>query len=258
MVVGSGQRGHRIVLEEPQIPFEPKVIYEDRRVIVVDKPHFLATTPRGMWYAGTVLIRMRQLYGEPDIIPAHRLDRATAGVLVLVRDPSARRAYQMLFQEHRVRKVYQCLAPVRPLIRPRTGTVRHLSPPRIFPLERRSRVIKRRGVLQAWEERGPVNAVTRVELTVGQGPVAADSRGCLATYTLYPQTGKTHQLRVHMSSLGLPIVGDDLYPRIQTRAYDDFSRPLQLVARRLEFTDPFTGVKRTFTSSVPLDSQEEA
>ena len=250
MVVGSEQRGHRIVLDEPQIPFEPKVIYEDRRIIVVDKPHFLATMPRGMWYAGTVLIRMRQLYGEPDIIPAHRLDRATAGVLVLVRDPAARRAYQMLFQEHRVRKVYQCLAPVRPMVRPRTGIVRRLDPPRVFPLERRSRVIKRRGILQAWEERGPVNAVTRVELTAG--------RGCLAIYTLYPQTGKTHQLRVHMNALGLPIVGDDLYPRIQTRAYEDFSRPLQLVARRLEFTDPFTGVKRIFTSSVPFDSQEEA
>ena len=246
MVVGSEERGHRIVLEEPQIPFEPKVIYEDRRIIVVDKPHFLATMPRGMWYEGTVLIRMRQQYGEPDIIPAHRLDRATAGVLVLVRDPATRRAYQMLFQEHRVRKVYQCLAPVRPILHPRTGTVQHLDPPRVFPLERRSRVIKRRGILQAWEERGPVNAITRVELTAGQG--------CLATYTLYPQTGKTHQLRVHMNALGLPIVGDDLYPRIQTRSYDDFSRPLQLVARRLEFTDPFTGVKRIFTSSVPLDS----
>ena len=250
MVVGSEERGHRIVLEEPQIPFEPKVIYEDRRIIVVDKPHFLATMPRGMWYQGTVLIRMRQQYGEPDIVPAHRLDRATAGVLVLVRDPAARRAYQMLFQEHRVRKVYQCLAPVRPILHPRTGTVQHLDPPRVFPLERRSRVIKRRGILQAWEERGPVNAITRVELTAGQG--------CLATYTLYPQTGKTHQLRVHMNALGLPIVGDDLYPRIQTRAYDDFSRPLQLVARRLEFTDPFTGVKRIFTSSVPLEPQGEA
>ena len=250
MVVGSEERGHRIVLEEPQIPFEPKVIYEDRRIIVVDKPHFLATMPRGMWYEGTVLIRMRQQYGEPDIVPAHRLDRATAGVLVLVRDPAARRAYQMLFQEHRVRKVYQCLAPVRPVLHPRTGTVQHLDPPRVFPLERRSRVIKRRGILQAWEERGPVNAITRVELTAGQG--------CLATYTLYPQTGKTHQLRVHMNALGLPIVGDDLYPRIQTRSYDDFSRPLQLVARRLEFTDPFTGVKRIFTSSVPLEPQGEA
>ena len=249
MVVGSEQRGHRIVLEEPHIPFEPRVIYEDRRIIVIDKPHFLATMPRGMWYAGTVLIRMRQQYGEPDIIPAHRLDRATAGVLVLVRDPAARRAYQMLFQEHRVRKVYQCLAPVRPILHPRTGTVQHLNPPRVFPLERRSRVIKRRGILQAWEERGPVNAITRVELTAGQG--------CLATYTLYPQTGKTHQLRVHMNALGLPIVGDDLYPRIQTRAYDDFSRPLQLVARRLEFTDPFTGVERIFTSSVPLEPQGE-
>ena len=250
MVVGSEERGHRIVLEEPQIPFEPKVIYEDRRIIVVDKPHFLATMPRGMWYEGTVLIRMRQQYVEPDIVPAHRLDRATAGVLVLVRDPAARRAYQMLFQEHRVRKVYQCLAPVRPILHPRTGTVQHLDPPRVFPLERRSRVIKRRGILQAWEERGPVNAITRVELTAGQG--------CLATYTLYPQTGKTHQLRVHMNALGLPIVGDDLYPRIQTRAYDDFSRPLQLVARRLEFTDPFTGVERIFTSSVPLEPQGEA
>ena len=77
--------------------------------------------------------------------------------------------------------------------------------------------------------------------------------GCaVRAYTLHPRTGKTHQLRVHMNSLGLPILGDDFYPRIIERAYDDFSQPLELVARRLSFTDPITHEPREFVSQVPL------
>lgn len=85
------------------------VLYEDERIIVVDKPHFLATMPRGMWYRQTALIRLRERLGEPDITPAHRLDRMTAGVLVFVRDPACRGAYQMLFQNRQAVKVYECL-----------------------------------------------------------------------------------------------------------------------------------------------------
>ena len=111
------------------------VLYEDERIIVVDKPHFLATMPRGMWYRQTALIRLRERLGEPDITPAHRLDRMTAGVLVFVRDPACRGAYQMLFQNRQTVKVYECLAPCRPISRPRFGTIMQVEPPRPFPLQ---------------------------------------------------------------------------------------------------------------------------
>ena len=257
------ERPHRYVTDEPHIPFDLDVLYEDAGIIVVDKPHFLATTPRGMWYRQTALIRLRDAYGEPDIIPAHRLDRMTAGVVVFVRDPALRGAYQTLFQEHRTTKTYECLAPAAPAMRPRYGTVERLEPPRTFPLLRRSRIIKRRGILQAYEEPGDVNAETIIELgewAADGSPTRVDTTavrtaGHVRAYTLHPRTGKTHQLRVHMNALGLPIVGDDLYPRIETRAYDDFSRPLELVARRLTFTDPVSGKEREFVSRIPLGDE---
>ena len=84
-VVLRQERRHRYVIAEPHIPFEYEVLYEDDGIIVIDKTHFLATTPRGMWYRETALIRLRERYGEPDIVPAHRLDRLTAGVVVFVR-----------------------------------------------------------------------------------------------------------------------------------------------------------------------------
>lgn len=241
---------HRWVVDEPDIPFELEILYEDAGIIVVDKPHFLATTPRGMWYRQTALIRLREQFGEPDIIPAHRLDRMTAGVLVFVRDPALRRAYQMLFQERRVNKTYECLAPCVPLHRPRTGTVVQLEPPRPFPLERRSHMVKDRGRLQAYEIPGTPNACTVVERYAWHSRDVSGVR--LARYVLKPFTGKTHQLRVHMASLGVPIVGDNLYPRIVEKPYDDFTQPLELVARTLSFDDPVTGKPYSFTSRVSL------
>lgn len=70
---------HRWVTDEPDIPFSYRVLFENGRVIVIDKPHFLATTPRGMWYRNTALMRVREQFHNDEIIPAHRLDRATAG-----------------------------------------------------------------------------------------------------------------------------------------------------------------------------------
>nr|WP_217624931.1 pseudouridine synthase [Bifidobacterium miconisargentati] len=272
-------------------------MYEDERIIVVDKPHFLPTMPRGMWYRSTALMRLRERLGEPDITPAHRLDRLTAGVLVFVRDKSCCGAYQTLFQEKRAVKVYECLAPCRPITRPQYGTVTPLESPRPFPLLRRSHITKVRGVMTAYEEPGAVNAETVIERGglvlpdesssrrsmaqsyAGEVPDTASisaaidsrfryprrkpvgSRGhraddaaspLICRYTLHPRTGKTHQLRVHMNSLGLPIVGDDFYPRIATRPYDDFSQPLALVARTLRFDDPITGEPREFTSRIAL------
>ncbi|RBP99898.1 pseudouridine synthase [Bifidobacterium xylocopae] len=244
--------------DEPDIPFELGTLYEDERIIVVDKPHFLATTPRGMWYRSTALMRLRQRLGEPQITPAHRLDRATAGVLVFVRDPAARGPYQMLFQEHKVDKVYECLAPARPVHAPALGSMTRMNPPAAFPLLRRSHIDKHPGHMQALEVRAEPNATTLIDLDRQAparllGPRNRGSGPLYRVYRLRPRTGKTHQLRVHMNALGLPILGDDLYPQVIDRPYDDFIHPLQLVARRLSFVDPFSRQRVTFTSRILLD-----
>nr|WP_280925153.1 pseudouridine synthase [Bifidobacterium sp. ESL0784] len=221
------------------------VLYGDENIIVVDKPHFLATTPRGMWYRQTALVRLRKHFKEPQITPAHRLDRLTAGVVLFVRNPERRRDYQMLFQEHRVEKTYECLAPALPIVRPETGTTERLNPPAPFPLKRRSHIVKERGRLQAYEIPGEVNAETVIELGKTDGNVVTQG---YRHYVLHPKTGKTHQLRVHMNSLGLPIKGDDLYPQILEPDYADFSSPLQLVARSMSFIDPVSHRPMLFTS----------
>lgn len=237
----DGGPRHRFVTDEPDIPFDCLVIYEDERILVVDKPHFLATTPRGMWYRQSVVMRLRQDLGEPEISPANRLDRQTAGLVLLTRRRQDRGAYQGLFERRQVRKMYECLAPA-----PGNGMA--------FPRLVRSRLEKTIGVLQARIVPGEPNAVTEIALKdpselTDQDRAALAAHPGTAVYRLFPRTGKTHQLRVQMSALGLPIEGDELYPRVRTRAYDDFSMPLHLVARRLEFTDPFSGERRVFVSS---------
>ncbi|PKY78960.1 23S rRNA pseudouridylate synthase [Alloscardovia omnicolens] len=245
------QRAHAFVTDEPDIPFDLPVLYEDEHIIVVDKPHFLPTMPRGMWYKSTALMRLRDIFGEDDIVPAHRLDRLTAGIVVFVRDVKARGKYQLLFQNKKARKVYECLAPMSPICTPRYGTVRRDNPSAPFPLERRSHIVKVHHILQAFEEPGEVNAHTRIEVS-GNQPADVVRAGYRA-YTLYPSTGKTHQLRVHMNALGLPILGDDFYPVMRKRDDTDFTHPLQLVARSLEFIDPYSHRTMRFESRYPLD-----
>jgi tRNA pseudouridine32 synthase/23S rRNA pseudouridine746 synthase len=217
---------YRDLPDEVVVPFDIPVLYRDENVVVVDKPHFLATMPRGGHVAQTALVRLRRSLDLPELSPAHRLDRLTAGVLVFTVRQEVRGAYQTLFAQGEVRKTYLARAGVDPSLE--------------FPLTLRSRIIKQRGLLQAFEESGAPNAETLVEY-LGDG-----------LYRLTPRTGRTHQLRVHMASLGLPIDGDSLYPNMIDVAPDDFSQPLQLLAHSLEFTDPETGVRRMFESTRSL------
>lgn len=213
---------YRDVPDETPVPFEIPVLHRDDDLVVVDKPHFLSTMPRGRHVAQTALVRLRRELELPELSPAHRLDRLTAGVLLFTTRRELRGAYQMLFARGAVRKQYLARSSAPPV-----GE---------FPRLVRSRIIKRRGCLQAREEPGEPNAETLVE---------ALGDGC---YRLTPRTGRTHQLRVHLASLGLPIDGDPLYPEIVEVAPDDFSTPLQLLAQRLEFTDPLTDRRRCFVS----------
>lgn len=216
---------YRDLPDEVPVPFEMPVLYRDENIVVVDKPHFLATMPRGMHVVQSALVRLRRELGEWELSPAHRLDRLTAGVLVFTARRQVRGAYQTLFSSGAVAKTY--------LARSSTGVL-------IEPVTLRTRIIKRRGFLQALQEPGAVNAVTLVE-PAGDG-----------LFRLSPSTGRTHQLRVHMASLGLPIDGDPLYPEVLDVAADDFSTPLQLLAQRLAFTDPVTGQTHEFVSERTL------
>lgn len=217
---------YRDLPDEVTVPFDIPVLYRDDDVLVADKPHFLATMPRGSHVAQTALVRLRRDLALPELSPAHRLDRLTAGVLLFTTRREVRGAYQKMFARGAVTKVY----------------LAHSShdTDRKFPVTVSSRIIKRRGNLQAVEEPGEPNAETLVD---------AVPDGC---YRLTPRTGRTHQLRVHMTSLGLPITGDPLYPDIVDVDAGDFSTPLQLLAHTLEFEDPLSGVVHRFTSGRTL------
>jgi tRNA pseudouridine32 synthase / 23S rRNA pseudouridine746 synthase len=218
---------YRDLRDEVPVPFDIPVLYQDDAIVVVDKPHFLATMPRGRHVAQTALVRLRRELGLPELSPAHRLDRLTAGVLLFTTCRELRAAYQTLFARGAVHKTYLARGAVNPDV--------------ALPCVVHSRIVKRRGHLQAVEEPGEPNAETRVESTSQDG-----------LYRLTPRTGRTHQLRVHMASLGMPIHGDPLYPKVIDVAVDDFSAPLQLLAQSIEFNDPLTGSRRRFVSSRQL------
>ncbi|OBF83678.1 pseudouridine synthase [Mycobacterium sp. 852002-51163_SCH5372311] len=220
---GSSVYLYRDLPVEVPVPFEMPVLYQDADIVVVDKPHFLATMPRGRHVAQTALVRLRRELRLPELSPAHRLDRLTAGVLLFTTRRELRGAYQTLFARGLVRKTYLARAAVDPAL--------------VFPRVVRNRIVKHRGRLQAVCEPGAPNAETLVELVSPDG-----------LYRLTPRTGRTHQLRVQMASLGLPISGDPLYPNVIDVPVDDFSAPLRLLAQRVEFDDPRSGARREFVS----------
>jgi tRNA pseudouridine32 synthase / 23S rRNA pseudouridine746 synthase len=217
---------YRELRDEVPVPFDIPVLYVDDDIVVVDKPHFLATMPRGRHVAQTALVRLRRELDLPELGPAHRLDRLTAGLLLFTTRPELRGRYQTMFSHGLVRKTYLARAPVNPDLE--------------LPMVLRSRIAKRRGQLQAVEEPGEPNAETLVE-HLGDG-----------LYRLTPRTGRTHQLRVHMASIGVPIDSDPLYPDVVDVAPDDFSRPMQLLAHTLEFRDPLSAHQREFVSGRTL------
>ncbi|WP_129310059.1 RluA family pseudouridine synthase [Streptomyces sp. L2] len=224
---------HRELPAEVPVPFPVRVVYQDEHIVVADKPHFLATTPRGSHVTQTALARLRHELGLPALGAAHRLDRLTAGLVLFTVRPEERGAYQTLFRDRAVRKEYEAVAPYDPSLG--------------LPRTVRSRIVKERGVLAAREVPGEPNALTHV--------TPAGHRDGLGRYRLVPETGQTHQLRVHLNSLGIPILGDPLYPEVAPPVPpDDFRRPLQLLARTLQFTDPITGRPHHFTSTRTLQA----
>ncbi|MEL4504929.1 pseudouridine synthase [Luteococcus sp. H138] len=231
---------HRDLPDEAEPPGELLVLHRDERIVVLDKPHFTSTIPRGQHIIHSAVVRARRELDLPDLSPAHRLDRATAGILLCTTQREHRRAYQTMFERRVPQKTYEAIGRYRPEL--------------AFPLDLESHLVKVRGVLQAEEvpDRTP-NAHTRIELLEHrEHPV----HGPIGRYLVKPTTGKTHQIRLHMSSAGIPIVNDPFYPEVLERSLDDFTLPLQLLAKDLRFTDPVDGTERVFTSSRTLEVWE--
>lgn len=228
--VGLEIQYFREVAEEPVIPFLETVVHQDAHLLVADKPHFLPVTPAGAHVRETLLARLVARTGNADLVPLHRLDRLTAGLVLFSTRPDTRDAYQRLFRERRIDKTYEALAPALP--------------GRTFPLERHTRLAAGEPFFRMAEVPGEPNACTRVEVIDADGPIWR--------YRLLPESGRKHQLRVHMAALGAPIANDRTYPVPRERAPGDYTLPLQLLAKQLSFFDPLSGAERTFASTFEL------
>lgn len=221
----------REVPDEKPIPFFESIIYADTHLIVADKPHFLPVTPVGEYVEQTLLTRLIKHFGNEEIVPLHRIDRHTAGLVLFSAQRSSRAAYQTLFRDRKIDKSYEAIAPA----------LTHLE----FPLIRRSRIVRGEPFFRSCEVDGDANTETRIEV--------AERHENFWRYNLYPVTGKKHQLRVHMNALGAPICNDAFYPAVCDTLLDDYTRPLQLLARELHFIDPINQQAHHFVSRITLN-----
>ena len=221
---------YRAVEAEPHIPFEAVVLWQDAHLMVVDKPHFLPVLPSGKYLQETVLTRLKNTLGLDALSPIHRIDRDTAGLVLFSKQVTSRGAYQELFRTRQVDKTYECIAPWNADLP--------------WPIRRESRIAPSAHFMQQTEVDGVPNALTHIE------PI--EVLGRLARYSLKPVTGQRHQLRVHMAALGLPMVGDGIYPKLTPEGSADYSLPLQLLAKTIAFVDPRSGERREFYSQRTL------
>lgn len=224
--VGMEVRYFREVPDEPRIPFEARILHADADLVVADKPHFLPVMPAGRFLRETLLSRLQAELGNADLVPLHRIDRETAGLVLFSANMKTRSAYQDLFRKRLIEKSYETIAPPLPNL--------------AMPHVRRSRLQAGEPFFRMCDVDGAPNSETRIDVL---------ERGAHAwRYALQPVSGRKHQLRVHMAALGAPIVNDSMYPELHERAVDDFSRPLQLLAKALRFVDPLDGRARAFES----------
>jgi tRNA pseudouridine32 synthase/23S rRNA pseudouridine746 synthase len=226
----TGQRFfyYRNVTNEPLLPMQAKVLYQDDHLLVADKPHFMPVTPSGPYVQQSLLVQLKSLTGCADLVPLHRIDRETAGLVLFGKRLHERDAYHALFRDKQIHKTYHAVAAFKPDLN--------------LPGQHASRLVPGEPFFRTQEVPGVPNSETRISLL--------RKDGVRALYQLEPITGKRHQLRVHMMSMGIPIEGDQFYPTLLRGpdAPEDFSQPLQLLAHTVQFTDPHTGLVRAFQS----------
>ena len=237
---------HRHLPNEQRLAYREEILFADDDLVVVDKPHFLPTTPSGRYLRETALVRLRLRLDNPDITPIHRLDRPTAGLVMFTARPGVRGAYQSLFEQRRVKKIYEAVSALPSGWDARARTLDGRAVPLVLRDHLHCPGGPQRTVIRSGLE---PNAETSVDV-LGHGH-SNTGRSVLHT-RLLPRTGKLHQLRVQLTALGIPILGDRRYPELLPEAPDDDTLPLQLLARGLEFTDPLSGEVRRFRSQREL------
>lgn len=220
--------------DETRVPFDEHVLHMDEHILVADKPHFLPVVPSGRFLRETLLVRLKRRTGVEHLVPVHRIDRETAGLVIFSVSPETRGLYASLFQRREVSKVYHARAPAP----------HSLEDALELPATRRSRVVRGEPFFRMKEVEGEPNAETRVDLLT--------SAGASSLYEARAFTGRKHQVRVHLAALGIPIMGDRLYPEVLAARAEDFSAPLKLLARSLSFRDPLSGRERRFESARSL------
>ena len=221
----------REVAEEPVIPFQEQILYSSEHLIVACKAHFLPVTPSGPYVTETLINRLKESTGNHFLSPINRIDRGTAGLVLISAKKETRGLYQKLFMDGMVQKTYQAVVAFPD----DTNETEWLVENRIEQGEPWFR-------MQVCE--GKVNARSKIFLL--------KTKGSRALMQLSPLTGKKHQLRIHLSGLGLPIEGDRCYPTLLEKTVDNYDLPLQLLSKKIEFRDPISGVEMSFESKRDL------
>jgi len=221
---------YRFLAHEVHVPFQHQILFENEHLLVVDKPHFLTMSPTGQYVQETLLVRLKQQTGNEHLTPIHRLDRETAGVVLISKCVQSRGFYQQMFATRQVQKTYHAIAAYRDDLN--------------FPLITKLKMEKGQPFYTMQVVEGEPNSETEIQL------LQHDQQW--GKYELKPHTGKQHQLRVHLSHLGIPIQNDPFYPQVSHKADDDFSAPLQLLAKHIQFTDPVTQKQMQFSSELEL------
>ncbi len=222
----TAQRGHeprlrvyyyRELDDEPELPsaeaFEERILFQDEQLLVADKPHFMPVAPVGKYVQRSLLVRLKRRLGLEQLVPVHRIDRETAGLVLFSTDRANRAAYSAMFAQRAVRKHYEAIVPW-------SGEAE-------LPAIRRTRLEDDEHFMRMREVDGVANSETRFELL--------EQRNGWARIGLSPVSGRRHQLRVHCQALGLPIRNDAIYPLLRPEGQDDFERPLQLLAKEIAF-----------------------
>ena len=222
----------REIAQEPAADVEETVLFQDANILVADKPHGMVVTPAGDHVERSLLARLQNRNSLKRLAPVHRLDRETAGVVLFTITTEARARYHELFSSRSVQREYMAVAKVGNARTPKEWDVRNR-------MEEGEPWYRRR---IAESDVGEPSAITRIQLL--------ETQNGFGLFRLVPETGKKHQLRVHMASIGCPIIGDLLYPDI--RKGNEHDSPLQLLAHRLSFIDPLSGEARSFVSTRQL------
>jgi tRNA pseudouridine32 synthase/23S rRNA pseudouridine746 synthase len=234
----------RELAQERPIAGVERLVHVDAHLVVADKPHYLPVIPAGRFVQETLLTRLIARLNNPDLVPLHRIDRGTAGLVLFSACRATRGRYQALFRDGRVDKHYEAIAPALPAL--------------ALPYTRATRLAAGTPFFRMREVDGPPNARTLVEVldtdVAPRRPAGASDPRPHWRYRMTPFTGKKHQLRVHMAALGAAIANDPFYPELCAERADDADAPLQLLARDLAFTDPLSGAPRTFRSAFELSA----